>query len=67
MTQENKQILVNRLKSFAWRLGGFVVVGTVGFLADNLSLFQLSPQTTVVAGLLLGELTKYLNTTRVSD
>ncbi len=62
MTTETKQILISRAKSFLWRLGSFIAVGIVGFVAQNLDLFSLSPQVTVVAGLLLGELTKYLNT-----
>jgi len=66
MTIENKQILINRTKSFLWRLGGFIAVGIVGFVAKNLDLFALSPQVTVVAGLLLGELTKFLNTQNTS-
>lgn len=56
----NKE-LKNRLLSFAWRLGGMVAVASLNILAENIGLFGLSAQTQVVLGLILGELTKWLN------
>ena len=58
----DKELLIKRLKSFAWRLGAMIVVAGLTFIADNLGLFGLSPQVQVVAGLILGEITKALNT-----
>lgn len=58
----NKEILIKRLKSFTWRLGGIVLAALLGFVAENIGLFGLSPEVTVVLGLVIGELTKYLNT-----
>ena len=61
MSQENKEIFINRAKSFAWRLGAVVVVALLSFTAESLGLFGLSAQTEVVLGLILGEITKYIN------
>lgn len=52
----------NRFKSFYWRLGMMIVATTVAFLSENIADFGLSTQTTVVLGLILGELSKYMNT-----
>jgi len=62
MTQENKTILINRAKSLAWRTGMMVASILVAFIASNLELFNLSPEVTVFIGLVLGEVSKYLNT-----
>lgn len=51
-----------RLKSFAWRTGMMLLAVTVDFALQNLDLLNLTPQATVVLGLILGELSKYLNT-----
>lgn len=53
---------VKRLKSLVWRAGmmGLAVIASV--LAENLSTLELSPFATVVGGLVLGEISKYLNT-----
>lgn len=61
MTPENKLVLVNRVKSFAWRVGMMVIAMTVDFGAQNIGLFDMSGEVTVVVGLVLGELSKYLN------
>lgn len=58
----NKELLTARFKSFVWRLGGMAAVALLAFLADNLGLFGLGTETQVVLGLVLGEVTKYLNT-----
>lgn len=56
------EVLKSRLKSFAWRLGMMVAAAVVAFLMDNLQLLDLGPTITVVLGLVLGEVSKYLNT-----
>jgi len=54
-------VFAKRFKSFLWRVMGMVAVAGVDFLAVNLELFNLSPEVVVVAGLVLGEVTKYYN------
>ena len=55
------QAVKNRFKSFAWRTGIMVAVALVNFALANLSDFSLSPEVTVLVGLVLGEVSKYLN------
>lgn len=62
MTPENKEQLVKRLKSLAWRIGMMVAAVAVDFLLQNLGLFGLPTIVTVSLGLVLGEVSKYLNT-----
>lgn len=56
MTQLKKRIL-----SLLWRAAmmGFAVA--LAYVAENLSVLELSPQITVFLGLVLGEISKYLN------
>lgn len=61
MTKKNKTIYLNRLKSFAWRTGMMVLAAIVAFTLENLDLLELNPQVTVVVGLILGEVSKFLN------
>ena len=61
MNEENKTILIKRVKSFAWRFGMLFVVGAVDFAAENLGLFKLSNEVVVVLGLILGELSKHIS------
>jgi hypothetical protein len=53
--------LKKRLKSFSWRLGGMVVVAVLAFVIDNATLLEIPPYLVVILGLILGEVTKYLN------
>ncbi len=55
-------VLKNRLKSFAWRLGMMIVAACVNFTLANIGDFHMGAQTTVIVGLVLGEISKYLNT-----
>ena len=55
------QAVKNRFKSFAWRTGIMLAVALVNFALANLADFSLSPEVTVLAGLILGEVSKYLN------
>lgn len=57
----NVESLKKRAKSFAWRAGMMLVALVVAFLTESLSDFNLSPQVTVVLGLVLGEISKALN------
>jgi hypothetical protein len=67
MNPREDSVLVKRLKSFLWRLLMLVGAASVEFLAENIGLFHLPPQAVVVAGLVLGELSKYLNTPAKSN
>lgn len=51
----------NRLKSFLWRLGMMVLAFTANYISTNLAGLELSPVATMIIGLLLGELSKFLN------
>jgi len=62
MNEENKQILIHRSKSFIWRLGAYIAVAVLGFIADNLGLLEISPFAMTLTALIIGEITKYLNT-----
>lgn len=50
-----------RLQSFAWRLGMMILAIIVDQVARNLSLFAIPAEFTVVIGLVLGEVSKYLH------
>lgn len=63
----NTEILVKRLKSLAWRIGMMTLAMAVAFALDNLSEFNLSPQLTIILGLVLGEVSKWLNVDIRSD
>lgn len=59
MTYQQKEQFKKRLLSFAWRAGAFVLV----FLADEiLPIVELAPEIKTFLALMLGEITKYLNT-----
>ena len=53
---------LKRLKSFVWRLGMVTVVFALEWVSGNVGLLELSPQVTMVLGLIAGEVSKYLNT-----
>jgi hypothetical protein len=53
--------LKKRLKSLAWRTAMMVSALLTAFLADNIGLFGFSPTATVLFGLVLGEVSKFLN------
>jgi len=58
--------LKKRLKSFLWRLSGMIIVAILGFVIspDVVSTLKLPAIMVMVIGLVMGELTKYLNTGR---
>ena len=61
MSSENKNLIINRLKSLVWRVLWMVVAVGLGFLAENLNLFGFSPAFVGIVGLVLGEISKYVN------
>ena len=56
-----KEELLKRLKSLAWRAGMMLAALVVGFLIENLSSLNLSPTIVGILGLILGELSKTIN------
>jgi len=54
--------LKNRLKSFAWRAGMMLIAISLQFAIENASDLNISPLVTVLLGLALGEVSKFLNT-----
>ena len=64
MKNETKTALVNRVKSLAWRAGWLVVVGLIAWLIepDTVASLNLPVYVVTIAGLVLGEITKFLNT-----
>lgn len=50
-----------RFKSFYWRTGMMVVAGLLALISKNIGMLELTPQTTVVLGLIFGEISKALN------
>lgn len=61
LSKQNKEILIKRLKSFLWRSAMMLSVVALDFVSTNLGLFNISTEVSVVAGLVLGEVSKYLN------
>lgn len=53
--------VMNRFKSFAWRLSMMIAVALVNYVMANYTGFGLSPEITVVVGLVVGEISKFLN------
>lgn len=54
--------LIKRFKAFLWQTGMMLVAALIQFVLDNLNLLHLSPEVTVVIGLVLGQVSKMLNT-----
>jgi len=62
LSEENKVILIKRLKSLAWRVGALVGTVVIAFISANLELLNLPLWAVGFIGLVMGEVTKYLNT-----
>ena len=62
LSEENKVILIKRLKSLAWRVGALVGTVIIAFISANLELLNLPLWAVGFIGLVMGEVTKYLNT-----
>jgi hypothetical protein len=56
--------LVNRIKSFIWRAVMMAIAAGLAWIAQNIGLLELDPIYTTVLGLVLGEISKYLNTSK---
>lgn len=63
MDNNTKIQIIKRSKSLAWRLGAIIVVFLItAFQEEILPLLAFSSEVKVLLGLILGEITKYLNT-----
>lgn len=51
-----------RLESFLWRTTMMVLAVFVSFAMENLGMLNLDPVVVTVIGLVLGEVSKFLNT-----
>lgn len=56
--------LVKRIKSLAWRAGMMALAVFITVIADNAASLELHPTVTVILGLVLGEISKFLNQTK---
>ena len=54
--------LKTRLKAFAWHAGTMALVVVLNELAKNLGTLGLNESTIIILGLVLAQVTKYLNT-----
>lgn len=61
MSPDIKQIVIARAKSFGWRLGCVIIIAGLGYISQNLTGFGLPTAVIGVLGLLLSEVTKYVN------
>ena len=57
--------LVKRIKSFAWRVGMIAVAAAIDAALTNIGVLELPVWAVGLAGLLLGELSKYLHNVKV--
>ena len=57
-------LLSNRFKSFYWRAGAMVVSGLLSVILESATDLQLNQYVIVVLGLILAEITKFLNTSK---
>ena len=60
LSPQAKSVFVKRVKSFMWRVGAMIAVMVVDFAMQNLGLFDIPISVSVVLGLALGELSKFL-------
>jgi hypothetical protein len=53
--------LLKRFKSFLWRVGMMVIAAAISIMSDELGMLELSPAAVTVLGLVLGEVSKAIN------
>lgn len=53
--------LLKRVKSLLWRALMMALAAFIAYIGQNLSMFELSPGVIAVIGLILGEISKFLN------
>jgi len=52
----------NRIKSFLWRLGAYIVVSAISYTVANLADLGVNEQLVTIIALIAGEITKWINT-----
>lgn len=65
MIEYNKSEFIKRLKALAWSVGTMLAPVVVDFIATNIELFNLPNWAVITIGLILAQITKYLNTPKV--
>lgn len=60
ITPENKTKLKKRFFAFLWHTGGMLAICLLDFVLAQLELFNLPNQVTVLLGLIIPQITKYL-------
>jgi hypothetical protein len=65
-TPQGTQVM-NRFKSFAWRLGWMLVSAVVAWLLMMVTEWNISGSTQVLLGLILGELSKFIREIQLLD
>lgn len=58
--------LTKRLKAFGWGLATMLAAVIVDYTAANIGMFDMPEYVVVPLGLILAQVTKYLNTKQVS-
>jgi len=61
MDKKNEKIIERRIKSFIWRAGMVGLAAIIDFLLNSLMSIEIPNQYVVLAGLVLGEISKWLN------
>lgn len=61
MTPDSKTVLKKHAVSLAWRICMMSAAAILVFIGQNLQLFTLPPAVVAVIGLILGEVSKYVN------
>jgi hypothetical protein len=57
----NKELLLKRIKSFLWRLCSVMLVAGLSWISQNITGFGLPDWAVAGVGLLIGEITKWIN------
>lgn len=61
LSEESKKILIKRVKSLCWRAGSMLAALFVDFVLQNIGLVDMPASIAVLLGLVLGEISKFLN------
>jgi hypothetical protein len=65
ISPENIAILKTRLIALCWHAGTMLAAIAIDFITVNISLFNIPDFIVVIIGLVLAQITKYLNTPKV--
>ena len=62
MRIETKEQIIKRIKSLAWRVGAMAGIYLLAFFLETVNLWEAPETVRVIVGLVVAEITKYLNT-----